>query len=245
METIFDRLTAVPEQPVERGEEVTGDTTAPAENEAHTGQYTSREIKVATQELLKYGLLEADKKPNLYRTALVRREAINRILEPLDLRLDIDDVRGLAFLVVAEPLFDDEGDEWSHPLIRRQRLTLEQSLLVAILRQHYVVHEQEAGVGAGAAVVAVDELLPQLQVYLGETGSDLRDDKRLRTLLEALKNHGIVSDIDERDQITIRPIITHLANPESLQNLLQHLRNQAAGAAIADNTATGDEEVPA
>ncbi len=243
METIFDRLTAAVE-PAEAAPET--EAAAVEVEAAPPGQYTSRELKDAVQELLKCGLLEADKKPNLYRSALVRQEAIDAILEPLDLRLRIDDVRGLAFVVVAEQLFGDEGDEWSHPLVRRQRLTLEQSLLVAILRQYYVVHEQEAGIGAGSATVTLDELMSQLHIYLGETGSDLRDQKRLRVLLEALKGHGIVSEVDERDQVTIRPIITHLANPESLENLLQHLRDLAAGGKHNDNPASeDDDEAPA
>ena len=154
-----------------------------------------------------------------------------------DLRLKVDDVRGLAFLVVSDRLFSEgqeNDDEWSHPLVRRQRLTMEQSLLVAILRQHFIAHEQETGLGAGEATVELDELLPQLQLYLGDTGSDTRDQKRLRSLLDNLKSHGIVSDIDANDQVVVRPIITHLANPENLQNLLHHFRQMAGQSAPQD-----------
>ena len=204
---------------------------------AETGHYTPGNVKATAQELLKFGLLEADRKPNLYQVAITQTAAINEILEPFDLRLKVDDVRGLAFLVVSEQLFsegEENDDEWSHPLVRRQRLTMEQSLLVAILRQHFIAHEQEAGLGAGAATVELDELLPQLQLYLGDTGSDTRDQKRLRSLLDNLKNHGIVSDIDANDQVVIRPIITHLANPENLQNLLHHFRQLAGQPAPQD-----------
>lgn len=212
---------------------------------AETDQYTASNLKTTAQDLLKHGLLEADRKPNLYQVAITQTSEVNRILEPFDLRLKIDDVRGLAFLVVSEQLFrdgDETDDEWTHPLVRRQRLNMEQSLLIAILRQHFIAHEQEAGLGAGDAVVELEELLPQLQLYLGDTGSDVRDQKRLRSLLENLKNHGIVSDIDSNDQVIIRPIITHLANPENLQNLLQHFRKLAGKAADspADNPANSD-----
>lgn len=216
-------------------------TEADAAASPETDQYTASNLKTTAQELLKYGLLEADRKPNLYQAAITQTSAVNRILEPFDLRLKIDDVRGLAFLVVSEQLFrdgDETDDEWTHPLVRRQRLNMEQSLLIAILRQHFIAHEQEAGLGAGDAVVELEELLPQLQLYLGDTGSDVRDQKRLRSLLENLKNHGIVSDIDTNDQVIIRPIITHLANPENLQNLLQHFRKLAGKA--ADNPANTD-----
>ncbi|HET8801880.1 MAG TPA: DUF4194 domain-containing protein [Marinobacter sp.] len=229
MSDYFDRLTRQrgtiqddpPQPPEPSGVE------SNAAMSAETDQYTASNLKHAAQELLKFGLLEAHRKPNLYQVAITQTSAVNRILEPFDLRLKVDDVRGLAFLVVSEQLFrdgSDSDDEWTHPLVRRQRLNMEQSLLIAILRQHFIAHEQEAGLGAGDAMVELEELLPQLQLYLGDTGSDARDQKRLRSLLENLKNHGIVSDIDGNDQVIIRPIITHLANPENLRNLLQHFR---------------------
>lgn len=217
----------------------------PAESEAIVGnepdRYTASNLKATVQELLKCGLLEADRKPNLYQLALTQASAIDQILEPFDLRLKVDDIRGLAFLVVAERLFQDgnsNDDEWSHPLVRRQRLTMEQSLLIAILRQHFIAHEQEAGLGTQGATVEPDELLPQLQLYLGDTGSDTRDQKRLRNLLDNLKGHGIVSEVDSNDQVIIRPIITHLANPENLQNLLHHFRKMAGQ---ADASTSGDK----
>lgn len=233
MSSIFDDITASPLPPAN-----SLDNAAPAgiPNSALPQTYTAQATKAATQELLKFGLLEADQKPNLYQTAQIHTDAINQILEPLDLRLKIDDIRGLAFLVVAETFrTNDDDDEWSHPLIRRQRLTLEQSLMLAILRQHYVVHEQEAGIGAGGAIISLDDLLPSLKLYLGESGSDAKDQKQLRNLLENLKAHGIVSDIDDKDKITIRPIITHVATPQTLQALLQQLKSLAQSEHSTDN----------
>jgi Domain of unknown function (DUF4194) len=156
---------------------------------------------------------------------------VDNVLSSLELALRIDDIRGLAFIVVTSAL-DREDDEWTHPLVRRQRLTLEQSLLVAILRQQFVAHEVDAGVGASDARVALEDLLPHLQAYLGDLGSDAQEKKRLLTLLEQLKGHGIVSDVDQQERVTIRPIIAHLANPENLTNLVQALREAAASTGI-------------
>lgn len=193
-----------------------------------TAQYTAKYIKAALQELLKFGLLEADKKPKLYQTTVTQQTAINTALEPLDFNVKLDEIRGLAFLQVAQPciiendsIADNHSDEWAHPLVRRQRLNLEQSLLIALLRQYYIVHEQEVGLGAGAVMLNLDEIMPQLQMFLGDSGSDNKNQKRLRNLLDHLKTHGIVSEVNEKEDFTIRPIITHMANPESLQGLLQ------------------------
>jgi hypothetical protein len=216
-------------------------------------------LKAAVQELIKYGVLEASYKPNLYRHCVQRHEEIAQILSPLDFKMQIDDVRGLVFLLVAKdentnnadlesqevtegltgmkssagmekPTELEHSDDWQHPLVRRQRMNLEQSLMVAILRQHFVAHELDAGVGDTRAIVHLDELLPQLNQFLGATGSEAKEDKRLRLLLEQLKGYGLVSEIDDNEKITIKPLIAHVANPENLQNLIaalkKHLKSQ-------------------
>lgn len=189
---------------------------------------TARRVRDAVQELLKYGLLEESQKPNLYRIALTHGEDLLSILEPLDLNMGVDEVRGLVFLKVRQEE-EVEQDDWAHPLVRRQRLNLEQSLLVAILRQYFIAYEQESGTGAGEALVAVDELIPQLQVYLGDLGSDAKERTRIIQLLDQLKGHGLVSSLDTHERVTIRPIIAQLANPDNLQALLAWLKTQVAG----------------
>lgn len=204
-------------------------------------QRTQLRIRETVQEMLKYGLLEESNKPNLYRIALTHPEDMARILEPLDLAMGIDEVRGLVFVSVRQS--DTlEQDDWTHSLVRRQRLNLEQSLLIAILRQHFIAYEQESGTGASQALVAVDELIPQLQVYLEDLGSEARERTRIITLLDQLKGHGLVSAPDAHDRVIIRPIIAHLANPENLQALLAWLRAQTEGTA---QSKPGDEEAMA
>jgi len=197
---------------------------------------TPSDVKEVTQELLRYGYLEESRKPVLFQRAVVREREIMAALESLDLVLRLDTHRGVAFLTVAESAYDrsDEGAAWSHPLVRRQRLTLEQSLLIAILRQAFVMHEQEAGVGQSAAKMALDDLLPQFLTYFEDSGSDAKNESRLANLLDQLKTYGIVSEIDKNQEVTIRPMIAHLANPESLAALLQVLREQAESEGFSD-----------
>jgi len=135
-------------------------------------------------------------------------------LEPLDLALKLDTFRGVAFLAVSDARTDDTAEDngWSHPLVRKQRLTLEQSLLIALLRQAFVMHEQESGVGHSAAKVAVDDLLPQYLTYIQ----------------------------DKNQEVTIRPMIAHLANPESLAALLQSLSAVASGSPAEDGEGPHD-----
>ncbi|SER67136.1 protein of unknown function [Vreelandella subterranea] len=185
---------------------------------------TDVKLREVAQELLRMGLLEERQRPYHYRAALVAMERLNATLEPLDLCARADEVRGLVFLAVRHGDADEPQDDWSHPLVRKQRLNLEQTLLVAILRQYFIAHEQEAGTGADDAMVAVDELIPQMQVYLGESGSEARERTRVLQLLDQLKGHGLVSAPDSHERVAIRPMIAHLANPENLTALLYELK---------------------
>lgn len=197
----------------------------PTETPLTTPSATPASLRRAVQELLRQGLLErALKKPQFQQVA-TDTARVNALLEPLDLEVKVDDARGLAFVAVATGYQpdDSEEDEWTHPLVRRQRLTLEQSLLLAILRREFLQREQEHGLGVPVQL-ALDGLLPQLEIYLGHTGSDMQERKRLLNLLDNLHDHGVVSKVDAQDNFTIRPMIVHLANPENLQALLQRLR---------------------
>jgi hypothetical protein len=231
MAGVFDRMMNVGEKPpmaeadsseeIKRVAEV--DLAAAIIPESGDERRTHQRVRESAQELLKYGSLEESYKPNLYRIAVTNVEAMRAVLEPLDLDMGIDEVRGLIFIKVRQS-GNAEDDDWAHPLVRRQRLNLEQSLLIAILRQHFIVYEQESGVGTNQAQVALDDLIPQLQVYLGDLGSDARERTRVITLLDQLKGHGLVSALDAHDRVVIRPIIAHLANPENLQALIAWLR---------------------
>lgn len=244
----FDQLTAAPASADDHSESAlsaaaaglapeSGAAAADADTETDRTPARLREV---TQHLLASGLIEQTDKPNLYRLGLTHLPDLNRILEPLDLHARADEVRGLLFLLVRkEGLVDD--DEWAHPLVRKQRLTLEQSLLVAILRQHFVSHEQEHGVGAGDAVVNVDELSSHLQLYLGDPGSEAKERNRTLQLLEQLKGHGLVATPDSHDRVGIRPLIAHLANPENLQALLHDLQ-QMANLKVNNDGTTAESE---
>lgn len=206
-------------------------------------QSTSRmppHVRQALQFLLAHGWLESATKPKLFSLIAAQTTLLDALLEPLDLRVMVDDVRGLAFLAVVPGYAGDDTDEseqddWTHPLMKRQRLTLEQSLLLALLRREFLQREQESGTGT-AVRITVDSLLPQLETYLGATGSDMQERKRLGQLLENLRTHGMVTEVDAQDCITIRPMIVHLLNPENLQTLLLHLR------AVAEQGGAGHRE---
>lgn len=197
---------------------------------ASMAERTPDAVKQVCQELLKFGFIDERNKSNLFRIAVTQRVAILSVLEPLDLDLKVDEFRGIAFLIVVSPTITEleEGDAWGHPLVRRQRLTLEQSLVVAMLRQAFIKHEQEAGVGAEVpARMVVDELITQYILFFGDLGSDAKNMSRLSSVLDQLKTYGVVSEVDRNEEVVIRPLIAHLANPDSLAELLKVMKAQA------------------
>ena len=46
-------------------------------------------------------------------------------------------------------------------------------------------------------------------------------------ILDQLKTHGIVSEVDKKQEVTIGPLIAHLADPASLNMLLKSLQDKA------------------
>jgi hypothetical protein len=229
MSNVFDRMVSqnggAPDAIVPI-EEVFDSQASGHASEADELARTAPDVKKVTQELLRHGYLEEAQKRELFRLTILYEHAIQIALEPLDLELRLDKYRGIAFLgvVASECIPPEEDGAWSHPLVKRQRLTLEQSLLVAMLRQAFVIHEQELGVGGSTAKIAVDELLPQFMTYFGDSGSDAKNESRLLTLLDQLKPYGIVSEVDKKHEVTIRPLIAHLATPESLTDLLSSFK---------------------
>ena len=193
---LFDQWAAAPQaSPVQDNAPTPEPQPEPA---PETTPATPQPLRRALQELLRSGLLEQASKPQLFRHIASDTARINRLLEPLDLQVRVDDLRGLAYVAVAPGWQADDaedGDEWTHPLVRRQRLTLEQSLLLAVLRREFLQREQEGGLGV-AVQLGLDGLLPQLEIYLGATGSDMQDRKRLLELLEKLRAHGVVSEVE-------------------------------------------------
>jgi hypothetical protein len=230
MNSIFDDITSTEEAAEVEGiaEDVDSETLTTIDPNR-----TVEKLRDATKQLMASGLVEASGNASLYQTLLTSLLDVNRILEPLDLLARADDVRGLVYLTVLKS-DDSEDDEWSHPLVRRQRLTLEQSLLVAILRQFFINFEQDSGIGRGEARVTVDELMSQLQVYLGDPGSEARERKRVVNMLEQLKGHGLVGTPDLHGRVEIRPVIAHVANPENLKALLSNM------SALAEAKTTDD-----
>ncbi len=237
MTNVFDQRVSSDDQEDQTTEAILSDM--PVGLASDDANRTPADVRSVVQELLKHGYIEERSRQELFRRTIIVSNQIKSILEPLDFALRLDTHRGIAFLAVTRESTQDtvEDEGWAHPLVRKQRLTLEQSLLVAILRQAFVMHEQERGVGQCAATISIDELLPQCMAYFGDSGSDSKNENRLLQLLDQLKTYGIVSEVDRNHEVIIRPLIAHLADPKSLSALLTVLKDKRQLAMTNENEA--------
>ncbi len=199
-------------------------------------------VKQALQEILKYGHLNQAQKPVLYQALVNNVTAVNEYLSVIDFCLQVDGVRGLAFLMVYQnPEFMNDvastPDDWAHPLVRRQRLTLQQSLILAILRQRFMELEQQYGIGYADTFMPLDELNKQFFIYHESSGSESQDEDRVIALVRQLAEHGLVNLV--KDQLLISPLIVHLLNPENLSELLKQYQSVGESAMMEGDDESG------
>ena len=71
---------------------------------------TPVDLRRAVQELLKNGVLEHSAKPKMFSQIANDTARVNAQLEPLDLEVRVDDVRGLAFVAIASS-YQPEGED--------------------------------------------------------------------------------------------------------------------------------------
>lgn len=228
MPSIFDELTGRPGEDEDRDEdsdlepELDDDLENDESDLEGDDLRTPRVVREVVQELFKNGFIEEADYKRLYRAALANAEQVEQIFEPFDLEIQYDEFRGLAFVRVRRES-GEIAEGWTHPLIRRHPFNLEQTLLIAVLRQHLIECEMESGVGAAIHQMTVDDVITQLRAYLGEPGADFKDRQRAVKLLIQLRSHHLISMSEHSDHFTIRPLIAHVANPENLAALLQWL----------------------
>ena len=82
-----------------------------AKNASTKDARTPPSVRRALQHLLAHGWLESAAKPQWFRLIAAQTTLLDALLEPLDLRVVVDDVRGLAFLAVVPDYAGDDADE--------------------------------------------------------------------------------------------------------------------------------------
>lgn len=174
----------------------------------------SAEARRCLVNLLRHGVILANKKQQLFDILVKEQLPIQDHLANMFLRVLVDEPAGVAVLLQQE--MDEEVDSVS--LITRRPLSLYDSLLLLILRKHF--QERETA-GEQRIYIDIDRLESRLTPFLPLTNNSRNDRRKLNSSLTNMKNKRLLQSVpgdDERFEIT--PVIRYVVNAEFLEQML-------------------------
>lgn len=216
-----------------------------AENPASTAGRLPSEARRALVELMRQGVVIADSRRLVFDALCAHRTSIADHLADMYLRMLIDESAGLALLLNAQLGGDDgEEEEDAAALINRRTLTVYDTLLLIVLRKHFLDRET-----AGDVRIRIDmaQLDAMLMPFLPLTGSTNSDRKKLNGAVEGMKRRKILNAVrGEDERVEISTVIRYVVNAEYLEHLLEEYRHLAeearAGIETPDRNGNGANE---
>nr|MBV6630258.1 DUF4194 domain-containing protein [Oceanococcus sp. HetDA_MAG_MS8] len=186
------------------------------------------EARRAVVELMRQGVVMADSRRLVFDALCRYQEDIRNHLADMYLRMQIDEPAGLALLLQGMPEAEsdaDEGAEDSPALISRRLLTLYDTLILLVLRRHYLDRETA---GDSRITIELDQVAERLIPFLPLTASQSQDRKRLNGSIEQMKKRRILAAVrGEADRFEITPVIRYVVSAEMLEQLLVEYRRMA------------------
>lgn len=196
-----------------------------AENPASTAGRLPSQARRALVELMRQGVVIAESRRLVFDALCAHRTSIADHLADMYLRMLIDESAGLALLLSAQ-LGGDEGEEEdAAALISRRTLTVYDTLLLIVLRKHFLDRET-----AGDVRIRIDmaQIEAMLMPFLPLTGSTNSDRKKLNGAVEGMKRRKILNAVrGEDERVEISPVIRYVVNAEYLEHLLEEYRHLA------------------
>jgi hypothetical protein len=204
----------------------------------------SPEARRAVIELLRQGVVFADTRRLVFDAIRTHRAVIADHLADMHLRVLIDEPAGLALLLSARPNGIDEDDDETASLISRRTLTVYDTLLLIVLRKHFLDRETAGDVRIRIDVAQIEALM---MPFLPLSGSTRSDRKKLNGAIEGMKKRKILNAVRGQDErIEISPVIRYVVNVEYLEHLLREYRrlaDAAAGGILLDAEDPIDDDV--
>lgn len=192
-----------------------------------TGMLPEPARRVLVQ-LLSGPSLEGRRHPRLWPALLQHQELVGSRLADLFLELVIDQERQVAFTRQA-----DTGELEAPILLRRSPLTFLDSVLLLYLRALLV----EADTRGQTAVVSMDELVEQLELYEPGLSTDrVGFEKRVKSSIEKAKKNSLIGAIrGSTDRFEVSASLKLMFGPEEVKEL----------AALYDRLAATEKQEPA
>ena len=199
----------------------------------------SPEARRAVIELLRQGVVFADTRRLVFNAIRTHHAVIADHLADMQLRVLIDEPAGLALLLSARPNGIDEDDDETASLISRRTLAVYDTLLLIVLRKHFLDRETAGDVRIRIDVAQIEALM---MPFLPLSGSTRSDRKKLNGAIEGMKKRKILNAVrGEDERIEISPVIRYVVNVEYLEHLLGEYR-RLADAAAAGGISLGAED---
>lgn len=195
------------------------------DNPAATLGRLPAEARRALVELMRQGVVVAESRRLVFDALCAHRTLIADHLADMYLRMLIDEAAGLALLLNAQPGGSDDEEEDVAALISRRTLTVYDTLLLIVLRKHFLDRETAGDIRIRIDMSQIEALLTP---FLPLTGSTSSDRKRLNGAVEGMKRRRILNVVrGEDERVEISPIIRYVVNAEYLEHLLDEYRRLA------------------
>lgn len=196
------------------------------ESPAVTAGRLPAEARRALVELMRQGVVVAESRRLVFDALCAHRALVADHLADMYLRMLIDEPAGLALLLNAQPAGGSDADEEDvAALISRRTLTVYDTLLLIVLRKHFLDRETAGDARIRIDVAQVESLL---MPFLPLTGSTTSDRRRLNGAVESMKRRKILSAVrGEDERVEISPVIRYVVNAEYLEHLVQEYRRLA------------------
>ncbi len=182
------------------------------------------EARRALVELMRQGVVVAEDRRLVFDALGAHRAAIEDHLADMYLRMLIDEQAGLALLLNARS--DYEVDDRDAPsLISRRTLTVYDTLLLIVLRKHFLDRQTAGDIRVRIEIAQIEALL---MPFLPLSGSTSSDRKKVSGAVEGMKKRRILNTVrGEDERVEISPVIRYVVNAEYLEHLLAEYRRLA------------------
>lgn len=193
-----------------------------AENQASTAGRLPAEARRALVELMRQGVVVAESRRLVFDALCAHRTLLADHLADMYLRVLIDESAGFALLLNAQSGGNDDEEEDAAALISRRTLTVYDTLLLIVLRKHFLDRETAGDIRIRIDVAQIEALL---MPFLPLTGSMSSDRKKLNGAVEGMKRRKILNAVrGEDERVEISPVIRYVVNAEYLEHLLEEYR---------------------
>lgn len=195
------------------------------ENPAATAGRLPAEARRALVELMRQGVVVAESRRLIFDALCAHRTLIADHLADMYLRMLIDEPAGLALLLNAQPGGSDDDEEDGAALISRRTLTVYDTLLLIVLRKHFLDRETAGDIRIRIDMAQIEALL---MPFLPLTGSTSSDRKKLNGAVDGMKRRKILNAVrGEDERVEISPVMRYVVNAEYLEHLLEEYRRLA------------------